>query len=305
MLENFRNLPTRILIVAILVFLSIWYYKTNNSNAPKKTSLNTDFAIQNKQEFEDLIKNYIISNPEVLIQSLEEMQKKRLQAQESQIESAIQKNQKLLEGSKAIVIGNPTGTVTIIEFFDYNCGYCKKASSVINSIIAKDNNIKVIYKPVAFFGENSEYAAKVAMAVYKLYPSKFSEINSGIFSLSEINKESIQLLLQNNEIDINTINSEITGTEINASFDNVKSIASEIRLNAVPLFIINGKYYGGYLDETKMLEAIEKAKKALVLNPEHQPQDQGPKTPSDDNGTDKQIDNELKTINPDNLNPSN
>lgn len=119
---------------------------------------------EQKKQFETIIHDYLISNPEVLMEASQALQAKQQVAQQSAAKSAIVKNVDQLLTEKLAVAGNPKGNVTVVEFFDYQCGHCKSMRQILTDLISKDSNVRVIYKEFPIFGKTSEIAAKGALA---------------------------------------------------------------------------------------------------------------------------------------------
>lgn len=117
-----------------------------------------------KKQFEQIIHDYLVSNPEVLMEASQALQAKQQASMEQAAKSAISKDAVELLNGKLAVAGNPNGAVTIVEFFDYQCGHCKKMKPVFADIIAKNPNVRVVYKEFPIFGKNSDIAAKAALA---------------------------------------------------------------------------------------------------------------------------------------------
>ncbi|HVK92279.1 MAG TPA: DsbA family protein [Mycoplana sp.] len=131
-----------------------------------------------KEEFGAYIKEYLLANPEILMDMQEALQQKQMKAQQEQAEAAIAKNKKAIFNAKYdISLGNPNGDVTIVEFFDYNCGYCKRALSDMDAILASDKNVRFVLKELPILGPDSLAAHKVSAAVRELAPEKYGEFH--------------------------------------------------------------------------------------------------------------------------------
>ena len=128
-----------------------------------------------KKEFEKIIHEYLVKNPEVLLEASQALQQKQQQAMQQQAQVAIKDNSKQLFTDSLTTMGNPKGDVTLVEFFDYQCVHCKKMSPLLNTLMKDKPNLRVIYKEFPIFGKNSEMAAKVALAA--AMQGKYKEFN--------------------------------------------------------------------------------------------------------------------------------
>ncbi|MBS0541465.1 MAG: thioredoxin domain-containing protein, partial [Proteobacteria bacterium] len=114
------------------------------------------------------IRAYLVANPEVLVEAMNELERKQDSQRESQAQKAIDSQQAALLGDpETPVTGNPKGDVTIVEFSDYQCPYCKKAHAAVKSAIAADGKVRLIYKDLPILGEASKIAAVAALASMK------------------------------------------------------------------------------------------------------------------------------------------
>src|SRR5262245_46833659 len=117
-------------------------------------------------EIERIIRDYLLKNPEVLQEAIAELEKRQAKNDAEQNKTAIQQNAEALFNSpRHVVIGNPKGDVNFVEFFDYNCGYCKRAVADMMALMKNDANLRVVLKEFPVLGPGSQDAAKVAVAV--------------------------------------------------------------------------------------------------------------------------------------------
>ncbi len=131
-----------------------------------------------KQEIGAFIKEYLLANPEIMLEVQEALQKKQADAQQQQAEVAVTENEKaIFESRYDTVLGNPKGDVTVVEFFDYNCGYCKRALSDMNDILASDKNVRFVLKELPILGPDSLAAHKVSAAFRDLAPEKYADFH--------------------------------------------------------------------------------------------------------------------------------
>ena len=117
-------------------------------------------------DIERIIREYLISHPEVLQEAMMELEKKAAAAETAKHQAAVKEHAKeIFNSTRQVVLGNPKGDVTMVEFFDYNCGYCKHAMNDMLSLLKTDSNLRVVLKEFPVLGPASVDAAKVAAAV--------------------------------------------------------------------------------------------------------------------------------------------
>ncbi|MEK1927964.1 MAG: DsbA family protein [Rhizobium giardinii] len=139
-----------------------------------------------KQEIGEFIKEYLVANPEILLEAQQALKKKQADAQLQQAEAAISDNEKAIFQSKYdVTLGNPNGDVTIVEFYDYNCGYCKRALSDMDTILEKDKNVRFVLKELPILGPDSMAAHKVSAAFRDLAPEKYGDFHRALLGGEE------------------------------------------------------------------------------------------------------------------------
>ncbi|CAN7404913.1 DsbA family protein [Rhizobium sp. LjRoot30] len=141
------------------------------------------YALDDKQKEEigAFIKEYLIANPEIMLDVQDALKKKQEEAQAKMAEQAVTENKAaIFTSADDISLGNPNGDVTIVEFFDYNCGYCKHALADMDTILAKDTNVRFVLKEFPILGPDSLAAHKVSAAFRHIAPEKYGEFHRAL-----------------------------------------------------------------------------------------------------------------------------
>src|SRR5689334_23247634 len=132
-----------------------------------------------RSEIEAVIKNYLIAHPEVLEDAMAELNKRQAAAEAERHEAGVAQNSETIFNSpRGVVLGNKDGDVTFVEFFDYNCGYCKRAMADMLDLLKTDHKLKVVLKEFPVLSEGSVEAAKVAVAARMQDPSKYLDFHT-------------------------------------------------------------------------------------------------------------------------------
>ena len=170
-----------------------------------------EFTVEQKTKIQQIASQYIIDNPEILVKASETLQKKQIEQQQNMTKEIIVKNMnELINDKNTPYIGPKNAKVNVIEFFDYQCGYCLKMSSVLNNLQIKNPSVKFIYKETPIFAnrfEISQYAANMGNWVFtKKGNNAYREYNNGIFSLNKLSgkltKEDVNTVAKNAGVDI-------------------------------------------------------------------------------------------------------
>ena len=166
------------------------------------------------------------------------------------------------------VLGNVTGNGTaVVMFYDVNCTYCKKANAAVDQLLESNKDIKVIYKPLPILGESSEYATKIELAVYKLFPDKFKAIHSDLMSQKITSRDDVVLILDKHAIPVATVEAEFESADMKAYLKNSAALAAELRIQGVPNFIIGDALHQGFIEFSRMQSIISDIKNKATSAP--------------------------------------
>ena len=278
MINYIKTYAIRILLIALIVMLGALGYKIAKNSLDKlavsqhvtTASITTTEPLPSqeltKSDVESIVKEYILNNPEIMIQSLENLQALRTKEHNEKIALKISARRSELQDTTSFPsIGLEKG-VKIIVFFDYNCGYCKKANTALNELMATEENMQIIYHLTPILGEGSNYLAKIALAVNKLNKDKFKLINDTLMSEKIENKEDVANILEKNGIDFAKIEGEIESGSVQKILDKSTSLTKYIGVSAVPAIIINDTLYPGFLDKEQLVKIVQEAKQKPLEN---------------------------------------
>jgi len=264
-----------ILVLIFLGLVSLFVYKTLSnpevvevsidSNNKEATNSKAGF---NEEQIKKIVKDYIINNPEVIIQAVENIQKKKLEESNQQSSSYLEDNLQAIEESKEPpILGNNSGEFKLVMFFDYNCSYCKKAHEYNKEIIKNYPTIKLVLRPLPILGEVSMYTAKVALAVHKISAEKFPLIHDGLMKTQPLNEANIKELLKKHEIDYALVENEINSYDIKQLVNHNFELAKNLGIKGAPSYIINGFFVPGLIDTEKFNLIMQQIKpEALTKN---------------------------------------
>ena len=247
-----------------IVFLVVLVYLLYMGEQREKSF--AQIAGSSAETSSDSIANWVEKNPNVILASIVKMQQK----QYAEKVAGAQKN--LIAKADAIyndktdpVYNAKNSDITIVEFFDYNCGYCKKASKTLSSLIKKDKKVKIIYKEYPILGKSSEDLATVAIAVNMLNPSKYKAFHESlIFSKVRTKKGAISkaVKLGINKVSLNKILKN-KAKEISQKIASNRQLAASVGIKGTPAFIVGKTLIPGAvsLDKLKSEIALQRKNK--------------------------------------------
>lgn len=238
-------------LLALIAFLSTAPSQAADSfNEPQRT------------EIESLIHKYIMDNPRVILDSIQQMQVR----EEGEKKQAAQKNlvvyrDQLLNDPNAPAIGNLKADVTIVEFFDYRCGYCKRVSPIVAKAMQDDGNVRLVYKEFPILGPDSVIASKASLAVWKLTPDKYEAYHTTLMaSRGGITESTVLAAASDLGLDADAIAKEMKSPEIEADLNNNYQLAQALGISGTPAFIIGSQLIPGAVDLDTLKSLIKEAR---------------------------------------------
>lgn len=205
------------------------------------------------------IERYIRSHPEVIVQSLQAMEAKRqAELQERQKSALVTKQHELLHDPASPVSGNPKGEITLVEFYDYRCGYCKKAAQAVTDLQKDDPRVRVVYKDFPILGEPSELAAKAALASQA--QGKHQAFHEALFaSHADMTKEEILKIAVGVGLDTKRLETDMANPQWQAVIEKNRVLAQDLGISGTPGFIVGNELVPGMLDLDGLKELIARA----------------------------------------------
>lgn len=214
-------------------------------------------AEMTKPEVEKIMREYLISNPEILIEMSNALRAKQ-EAQQGEADKELLKKHanQLFQQADDPVTGNPKGSLTIVEFVDYNCGYCKRSASLVQDLLKKDNDIRYIYKEFPILSDTSVFASKAALAVNALYPAKYAAFHDALMAHQgpfKIN-EDVAAVAKSMGLNWDKIAEKAKDAAFEKKIAANHAIAQTLNITGTPAFIIGDQLLRGAPQSLEMLE---------------------------------------------------
>ncbi len=212
-------------------------------------SAESSFSKAQKTEINQMIRDYILEHPEILPEAIQILQNRSKNA------SLTKNHTRLYNDGFSYIGGNPNGDVTLIEFFDYNCGYCKHALDVVEKLKKNDTNLRIIYKEFPILSETSYTAAKAAMAAME--QGKYEEFHIALLKNSgNLTEERIFEIARNVGLDTQMLAKDMTSSVFNRNIKINHGLAEELAISGTPGFIIGDVIVPGALPYEKLVKII-------------------------------------------------
>jgi len=209
------------------------------------------------------IRAYILENPEVLIEALDILEQRRKAEQAGLDGDLIARNAAaLFEDGDSHVFGNPDGDVTIVEFSDYRCSYCKAAHPQVAELLRSDGAVRLVLKEFPILGADSTLATRVAMAARRLDPASYAALHDAMMTFrGPLNEDSIFRLAGQTGLDEARLRAEMNVPEIADAIRRNYELARTLRIEGTPGFVIGDQIVRGFVQLDQMRALVEEARR--------------------------------------------
>ena len=219
-----------------------------------------EFSAAQKTEIESIVHSYLLEHPEILREVSVELDK-RQKAEEADLRSrAIEENKKeLFDSSFQAVIGNPKGKITLVEFFDYNCGYCKRALGDLVNLMKAEPDLRVVLKDFPVLGPNSVEAAQVASAARKqISGDKFFEFHQKLLAThGPVGREQALAVAKEQGLDMDKLQKDMKDPAIHAGVENIMKMADALALTGTPSYVVGNEAIVGAVGLTELKSKVD------------------------------------------------
>ena len=217
------------------------------------------FSDGQRGEIETIIKNYLVTHPEVLEESIAELKKQQASAEvEKQEASIVENSDAIFNSPRNVTLGNKNGDVTFVEFFDYNCGYCKRAMADMLDLMKSDPKLKVVLKEFPVLSEGSVEAAKVAVAV-RMQDSgaKYLDFHERLLGgHGQADKARAMAAAKDAGLDVARIEKDLASPEVRATIQENFKLAESMGMNGTPSYVIGKQVVVGAIGLDGLKEKI-------------------------------------------------
>ena len=217
----------------------------------------------NRALLREEIRTYILENPELLIEALQKWERNQLQAQAEASDLNLDLfSDEIFYDEDSWVGGALDGTPTMVEFLDYNCGFCRRAHGDVQQLLEDDGNIRFVVKEFPILGQDSELASRFAIAVRRIYGDDVYKSVHEAMITSDVPADlsAIEVLIAEMGFDLDLIESEMLGEQISQIIATNRELAGNLGINGTPGFIIGDTIYQGLQSYEAMASAVESSR---------------------------------------------
>jgi protein-disulfide isomerase len=215
------------------------------SATPAPTPAATDFSGEQRKEIEKIVKNYLITNPEIFLEAQTALEAKMEKEQAEKLKVAIAENAKeIYRDPQADLAGNANGDITVVEFFDYNCGYCKRGLHDVIKLVESDPKVRVVFKELPILSKGSEEASRVAIASGK--QGQYWDVHKAMLEAKGVMNEANALAIATKlGLDIDKLKKDMASPEVEAEIKKSEALAKKMGVNGTPHFLVGDRAIPG------------------------------------------------------------
>ena len=210
-----------------------------------------------EKEIKKLALEAILENPQIVMDAVNLLRERDEENKESLKKQSYLDNKELLSSDpNAPTYGNPNADITIVEFFDYNCGYCKRAMTAMQEVLKNDKNLRVVYREFPILSEGSIYASRAALASraqdkYEIFHEEL------MLSTQELNATLVIQIAKKIGLDVEKLQQDMNDPSVFEHIQTSRDLADALQFTGTPSFVIGDKLIGGYIPQEAIMEIIE------------------------------------------------
>lgn len=226
-------------------------------------SASDSFTGTQRKAIEEIVREYLRDNPDVLIEALQGFRVRQEAEAKKQAEMALEaKRNELLNDPSTPVAGNPQGDVTVVEFFDYRCGYCKRVFPVVNDLLKSDPKIRYVLKELPILGPESDAASRAALAAWRLDKGKYLPLRNALMETKgNLPLSKILQIASGVGLDAAKLQKEMNDPAVETMIDKNRALAQALGISGTPAFIIGKQLAPGAIDLDTFRQLVAAARK--------------------------------------------
>jgi protein-disulfide isomerase len=218
------------------------------------------FSERERDAIDRRVREYLLENPEIIMQAVQILRERQeQQAQDARRQGVKQHAEALRESGPLPVLGNPDGDVTIVEFFDYRCPYCRQVANLAVETAKADGNVRVVYKEYPILGPESEFAARAAIAA--AMQGRYAEFHKALMNdVQTVNQDSVMRLAEMMDLDVAQLKEDMRSDEVSETIQRTRQLGQQLQINGTPAFIVGTEVAPGAISRDQLEEMIAQAR---------------------------------------------
>lgn len=217
------------------------------------------FTADEKTDIQAIVRDYLVKNPEVLLEAIDALQAKRQEAQKTAQKDTIAKaGDALFSSPKGTVLGNPDGDVTVVEFFDYNCAYCRHALDDMQTLLKQDPKIRFVLKEIPVLGPQSVEATRVSLALRSIAPEKYGAFHQQLLGTPGVADEDRAIsVAEGLGVEEAALRKAMADPKVTATIAEDGDLANLLQINGTPSYVIADEVLPGAVGLEEILKKVK------------------------------------------------
>ncbi len=235
------------------------------AGAPQVANAETASGTVNRAEVEGIIRDYLLKKPEIMLEVQEALEAKQQEEQRLAHLGVISESKdEIFNSAFDGVVGNPQGKVTIVEFYDYNCGFCKRAIEDMQALTKEDPDLRFVLKEFPILGPDSQKASVVSMAFHKMMPEKYSEFHTALLGgQGRATEDAAIKIAVSLGADEGKLREGMKDPSILQAFSSTYELANKLAITGTPSYVVGNEVIFGALGQEVLAQKIAEAKSSL------------------------------------------
>lgn len=220
----------------------------------------TELTDAERAQFRAEVRAYLMDNPEVIMEAVTLLQTREAEAQARADDNLVSDNaDAIFDDGYSWVGGNPDGDITLVEFLDYRCGYCKRAHGEVAKLLETDGNIRLIVKELPILGDQSVLASRFAIATKQIAgDDSYKAVNDALMAYNgDVTLPALRRLGSTFGLDMEAIEARMDSDEVTMEIAQTRALAQQLNISGTPTFVMHDELLRGYLPFDQMMALVE------------------------------------------------
>lgn len=222
-----------------------------------------DMSDDERAAFREEVREYLLENPEVLMEAIAILERRQAEEQFAADEALVAEHaEALFADGTSWVGGNPEGDVTVVEFIDYRCGYCRRAHPEMNDLVETDGGIRYVIKEFPILGEQSVLASQFAIATRNVAGDEaYKQVHDALMTLrADVTRPALERLAKDLGLDTDAILAAMAAPEVAEEISANHALAQAMGISGTPTFVVGDQMLRGYLPPEQMMQVVDEAR---------------------------------------------
>jgi protein-disulfide isomerase len=210
-------------------------------------------------QVEAIVRDYLMREPEIIYEALQELQRRETAAEAERSKLAVTaRKDDLFQSAASPVGGNPDGDVTLVEFFDYRCGYCRRVAGSLRALVEQDQDLRIVFKEFPILGEDSVRAAHASLAAER--QGLYMPFHFALMAAEDLSMDGIMLVAAGVGLDTEQLAQDMQSPEVQAELVATYALARELGIEGTPAFVIDDELIPGAVSQERLATLIDEAR---------------------------------------------